>query len=134
MSQSKSEIEETSEFNPQFEKRGGLLPVVVQESSSGDILMIASVNKEAVSHTIKSKKATFWSTSRNEIWVKGETSGNTIWIDEILVDCDQDAFIYKVRLEGDGVCHTKNEESVFRKSCFYRSLDLESSTLTFLEK
>jgi phosphoribosyl-AMP cyclohydrolase len=134
MSQTKSEIEESVAFNPQFEKRGGLLPVVVQESSTGKILMIASVNKEAVDHTIKSGKATFWSTSRKELWVKGETSGNTIWIDEILVDCDQDALIYKVRLEGDGVCHTRNKQGNFRKSCFYRSLDLEDKTLNFLEK
>lgn len=134
MSQSKSDIEESVTFNPQFEKRGGLLPVVVQESSTGDILMIASVNKEAVDHTIKSGKATFWSTSRKELWVKGETSGNTIWIDDILIDCDQDALVYKVRLEGDGVCHTKNEHGKFRKSCFYRSLDLDNTKLTFLEK
>ncbi|MDZ7757861.1 phosphoribosyl-AMP cyclohydrolase [Rhodohalobacter sp.] len=134
MSQSKSDIEESVTFNPQFEKRGGLLPVVVQESSTGDILMIASVNKEAVDHTIKSGKATFWSTSRKELWVKGETSGNTIWIDDILIDCDQDALVYKVRLEGDGVCHTKNELGKFRKSCFYRSLDLDNTKLTFLEK
>ncbi len=134
MSQPKSDIEESSEFNPQFKKRGGLLPVVVQETSTGEILMIASVNKEALHHTIRSQKATFWSTSRKELWVKGETSGNTIWIDEILVDCDQDALIYKVRLEGDGVCHTKNQNGSFRKSCFYRSLDLENTKLTFLEK
>src|SRR6056297_2502623 len=134
MSLTKSDIEESVAFNPQFEKRGGLLPVVVQESSTGEILMIASANKEAVDHTIESRKATFWSTSRNEVWVKGETSGNTIWIDEILIDCDQDALIYKVRLEGDGVCHTKNSQGNFRKSCFYRSLDLENSKLTFLEK
>lgn len=134
MSQTNSDIEESITFNPQFEKRGGLLPVVVQESSTGKILMIASVNKEAVDRTIKSGKATFWSTSRNELWVKGETSGNTIWIDEILIDCDQDALIYKVRLDGDGVCHTKNNHGNFRKSCFYRSLDLEDKTLTFLEK
>ena len=134
MSQSKSDIEESAIFKPQFEKRGGLLPVVVQESSTGDILMIASVNKEALNHTIKEKKATFWSTSRNEIWVKGETSGNTIWVDDILIDCDQDALIYKVTLEGDGVCHTKNENGVHRKSCFYRRFDKNSEQLKFLEK
>lgn len=134
MSQTKSDIEESVTFNPQFEKRGGLLPVVVQETSTGEILMIGSVNKEALHHTIRSQRATFWSTSRKELWVKGETSGNTIWIDEILVDCDQDALIYKVRLEGEGVCHTKNKQGNFRKSCFYRSLDLKDTTLTFLEK
>lgn len=129
-----SEIEESNQFNLQFDKRGGLLPVVVQESETGDILMIASVNREAVDRTLETKKATFWSTSRNKLWVKGETSGNTIWIDEILVDCDQDALVYKVRLEGDGVCHTKNKLGVHRKSCFYRSLNPDSKKLTFLEK
>ncbi|WP_069132863.1 phosphoribosyl-AMP cyclohydrolase [Rhodohalobacter halophilus] len=134
MSLTKSDIEESRTFNPQFEKRGGLLPVVVQESSTGEILMIASVNQKALNQSVKTKKATFWSTSRNEIWVKGETSGNTIWIDEILTDCDQDAFIYKVRLEGDGVCHTKNESGLNRKSCFYRKLDIEKVELAFIEK
>lgn len=134
MAQAKTDIEEGVKFNPQFEKRGGLLPVVVQESSTGEILMIASVNKDALDHTISTKKATFWSTSRNEIWVKGETSGNTIWIDEILTDCDQDALIYKVHLEGDGVCHTKNKKGNHRKSCFYRTLDQENDKLKFLEK
>ena len=134
MSSASKNLEESTNFKPQFEKRGGLLPVVVQESSTGNILMIASVNKEAVDHTIKTGKATFWSTSRKELWVKGETSGNTIWIDHILIDCDQDALVYKVRLEGEGVCHTKNEQGNFRKSCFYRSLDLDNTKLTFLEK
>lgn len=129
-----SDIEESNQFNLQFDKRGGLLPVVVQESETGEILMIASVNREAVDRTLETQKATFWSTSRNELWVKGETSGNTIWIDEILVDCDQDALVYKVRLEGKGVCHTKNKVGVHRKSCFYRSLNPDSKKLTFLEK
>lgn len=128
------QIEEGSELRLQFEKRGGLLPVVVQESSSGDILMIATVNGEAVNQTIKTGKATFWSTSRNKLWVKGETSGNVLLLDQILVDCDQDALIYKVILDGDGACHTLNEDGVPRRSCFYRKLNLNSLELDFLEK
>lgn len=134
MSQKDAEIEEGTEFIPQFEKRGGLLPVVVQESKTGEILMIASVNREALDHTIRSGRAAFWSTSRNELWVKGETSGNTLHINEILADCDQDALIYKVQLEGDGVCHTRNNNGLHRKSCFYRSVDLDSGKLKFKEK
>lgn len=131
MAKERPDIEEGTEFNPQFEKRGGLLPVVVQESSTGEILMIASVNMEALDYTIKHRKAAFWSTSRNERWVKGETSGNTLRIDEILTDCDQDALIYRVHLEGNGVCHTKNENGVHRKSCFYRAVDPDSGSLQF---
>ena len=128
------EIEEGNELRLQFEKRQGLLPVVVQESSSGDILMIASVNGEALNQTIKTGEATYWSTSRKSLWLKGETSGNTLLIDEILVDCDQDALIYKVTLDGDGACHTKNEKGSPRKSCFYRKLNINSLELEFLDK
>lgn len=127
-------IEEGKELHLQFEKRDGLLPVVVQESSTEDILMIASVNGEALNQTIKTGKATFWSTSRQKLWVKGETSGNTLLLDEILVDCDQDALIYKVTLDGNGACHTTNENGSPRKSCFYRKLNLNSLELDFLEK
>lgn len=128
------EIEEGKDLRLQFEKRNGLLPVVVQESSSGDILMIASVNGEAFNQTIKTRKATFWSTSRQKIWMKGETSGNALLVEEILVDCDQDALIYKVTLDGYGACHTTNENGSPRKSCFYRKLNLNNLELDFLEK
>ncbi|MFA9187435.1 phosphoribosyl-AMP cyclohydrolase [Flavobacterium magnesitis] len=127
-------LEETEILNLQFDKRGGLLPVAVQETQTGQLLMLASVNQEAFEVTLKTKKATFWSTSKNEIWTKGLTSGNTLLIDEILVDCDQDAIVYKVTLEKGGVCHTYNTEGKNRKACFYRKLDLEKNQLYFLEK
>lgn len=127
-------LEEGTELNLQFEKRGGLLPVVVQESSTGEILMLASVNGDALNYSIKHRKAAFWSTSRNTLWVKGETSGNTLLIDEILVDCDQDAIIYKVTLDGEGACHTTNKEGSHRKSCFYRQINTDSLELNFIEK
>jgi len=134
MPQSNSRIEESSDLNLQFEKRGGLLPVVVQESSTGDILMLASVNAEALEHTIRTRRAAFWSTSRNELWEKGLTSGNTLILDEILVDCDQDALVYKVTLKGTGVCHTKSESGIHRKACFYRKLNLDTQKLTFINE
>lgn len=128
------ELEETIQLHLQFDKRGGLLPVAVQETQTGQLLMLALVNLEAFDITLKTKKATFWSTSKNEIWTKGLTSGNTLLIAEILVDCDQDAIIYKVTLEKGGACHTYNEQGENRKACFYRKLDLEKNQLYFLEK
>lgn len=134
MKPTKSSLEESVHLNLQFDKRGGLLPVAVQETSSGEILMIASVNKEAIEYTLQNGRAAFWSTSRDELWVKGMTSGNKLILDEILVDCDQDALVYKVTLEGTGVCHTKNSDNVHRKACFYRSLDLNSGKLVFTDE
>ena len=90
------DIEEGVELDLQFEKRGGLLPAVVQETATGQILMVASVNREAFQKTLRVGKATFWSTSRKELWTKGETSGNSMLVDDILVDCDQDAIVYQV--------------------------------------
>ncbi len=126
-------VEETEELNLQFEKRGGLLPVVVQEVSSKEILMVASVNQQALNHSLETGEAAFWSTSRNELWIKGETSGNRINLQEIRVDCDQDAIIYLVTLDGDGVCHTKNRKQTHRKSCFYRKITPGNKKLTFIE-
>lgn len=122
-------IEEEMVFLPQFEKRGGILPVAVQDAASGDILMIASVNREALRITMDTGLATFWSTSRGEIWTKGETSGNTLAVEEIRVDCDQDAFLFRVTLKGTGVCHTREEDGTHRRRCFYRRLNPDG-TLT----
>jgi phosphoribosyl-AMP cyclohydrolase len=127
------DIGETEILSLQFEKRGGLLPVAVQEYCSGQILMLASVNQEAFDKTLETGKATFYSTSRQAIWTKGETSGNTLLVNEILIDCDQDAIVYQVTLENGGVCHTFNEFGKNRKACFYRKLDHELS-LKFIEK
>lgn len=129
----KNDIEEGLGLNPQFAKRGGLLPVVVQETLSGRILMLASVSEEALNKTFETGLATFWSTSRKQLWTKGETSGDYLKMDEILVDCDQDALVYKVTLAGEGVCHTYQDSGKHRKSCFYRSVNLQERNLNFLE-
>jgi len=128
-----NELEEGLELNLQFEKRGGILPVAVQETSTGQLLMLASVNKTAFVTTIRTKLATFWSTSRDKIWTKGETSGDYLKIDKILIDCDQDALVYQVSLLGNGVCHTFDVKGNHRKACFYRELDMEKSSLKFIE-
>ena len=77
-----NDIEEKTGLKPQFEKRGGMLPVVVQESKTGRILMLASVNEEALHIAIETGFATFWSTSRNQLWTKGETSGDYLKIND----------------------------------------------------
>ncbi|WP_422104688.1 phosphoribosyl-AMP cyclohydrolase [Winogradskyella sp.] len=127
------ELEEGLELNPQFAKRQGILPVAVQETATGQLLMLASVNKEALSKTLKTKMATFWSTSRNALWTKGETSEDMLKVDKILIDCDQDALVYQVTLLGEGVCHTYDAQGKHRKACFYREIDLEHQRLKFIK-
>ena len=133
MTRKKNELEEELILNPQFSKRGGILPVVVQETSTGQILMLASINEEALNKTLETQLATFWSTSRNTLWTKGETSGDMLKIDNILIDCDQDALIYQVTLLGEGVCHTYNRNGNHRKACFYRELNTNQKDLQFIK-
>ena len=113
-------IEESRDLQLQFEKRGGLLPAIVQETESKEILMLGYVNREAFEETLRSGYATFGSTSRQELWTKGKTSGDYLKLRKILVDCDQDSLIYQVEMLGGGACHTKDEHGETRKSCFYR--------------
>jgi phosphoribosyl-AMP cyclohydrolase len=128
---STSEIETGTRFTPRFDEHG-LVTCVVQDAGDGAILMLAHMNADAIDRTIESGEAWFWSRSRKALWRKGETSGNTLRVEELLVDCDQDAVLLKVRVGGKGVaCHTG------RRSCFYRSLPLgagnRNSALTFLK-
>lgn len=122
-------LEEGTNLNLQFEKRDGLLPVVVQEHDTGNVLMVGYANLDALQHTLKFQYATFWSTSRKELWTKGETSGDRLRVVDIMVDCDQDALLYKVILEGEGVCHTKDAEGKTRKACFYRKINFSDQSL-----
>ncbi len=123
------DLEEGKEFLPQFQKRGGLLPAIVQDHETREVLMLGWVNDQALSQTLQNRLATFWSTSRQELWVKGATSGDFLEIVEILVDCDQDALIYLVRPRGEGACHTKDNNGCARTSCFYRKLNFPRETL-----
>lgn len=100
-----------------FDKLGGLVPVVVQDFTSGEVLMTAFMNRQAWEETLKTRRATYWSRSRNQLWVKGETSGNFQEVKEILVDCDEDTVLLKVIQKGGAACHMG-----FR-SCFYRRLE-----------
>ena len=111
MSTSK-EIEEGLGFEPKFDKQG-LIPVVVVDAVSNEVLMVANMSKEALRETLSSGQGTYYSRSRGKLWVKGEQSGHVQKVVEILVDCDQDCLVLKVEAQG-GQCH------VGYRSCFYR--------------
>ncbi len=112
-----------TDYRPDFAKRGGLVPAVVQDAQTRAVLMLGWVNEEAWDRTLSSGKATFWSTSRQTLWEKGSTSGDWLQIVEIRVDCDDDTVLYLVNPLGEGACHTKNASGRARSSCFYRRLD-----------
>jgi phosphoribosyl-AMP cyclohydrolase len=101
-----------------FDKtKDGLLPAIVQDYQTNEVLMLAYINKLAWEKTLETGKAHYWSRSRNQLWLKGETSGHVQNIHDILVDCDDDTVIYKVEQLGGAACHTGH------RSCFYRQLD-----------
>jgi phosphoribosyl-AMP cyclohydrolase len=104
-------------FTPKFDANG-LITVVVTDAKSGDVLMVAHMNEEAIRKTVASGEAWYYSRSRKTLWRKGETSGHTQRVAELRVDCDQDALWLKVEQAGEGACHTG------RRSCFYRAVPL----------
>lgn len=93
----------------------GLIPAIVQDASTGEVLMMAYMNAESLEKTLTSKEAWFWSRSRQELWHKGATSGSIMRVQEVLVDCDQDTLLLRVDPQGPA-CHTGN------RTCFYRQL------------
>ena len=105
----------------------GLLPVIVQDIFTDKVIMFAWMNKETLKQSIKERKAIYWSRSRKKVWVKGEESGNIQYIQEILLDCDGDTLIIKVKQEGGIACHTG------RESCFYNKIDMETDNLIEVE-
>lgn len=131
---SNTRLEQTTELTVNFQKRGGLVPVVAQDALDGLVLMVGYANTEALQKTIELGYATFYSTSRKEIWTKGLTSGDKLKVINILTDCDQDALIYQVERQGSGACHTKNTEGKARKSCFYRVYSPQNNSLQFIEE
>jgi phosphoribosyl-AMP cyclohydrolase len=100
-----------------FSKYGGLVPAVIQDEQSGEILMVGFMNQDALARTQETGYATFFSRTRQQLWTKGETSGNRLAVTRIFVDCDDDTLLLKVKRLGEGnVCHTG------ARSCFYREL------------
>jgi len=112
--------------NLNFNKINGLVPAIVQDYETGEILMLAFMNQEAWEATLSTGKATYFSRSRQKLWVKGEISGNLQIVKEILVDCDEDTVLLKVEQRGGAACHTGY------RSCFYRKM--EDGTLTNVGK
>jgi len=101
--------------NIKFDEKG-LIPAVVQDAATGEVLMVAYMNEESLELSKKTKRATFWSRSRNELWEKGKTSGNFMYIKEIRVDCDADCLLVLVEPAG-AACHTG------KRTCFYRDIE-----------
>ena len=101
-----------------FSKGDGLVPCIVQDVESSEVLMLGYMNEKSLSMTIETGLATYWSRSRQEIWVKGETSGHYQHVEKILVDCDEDTILLKVHQDG-AACHTG------KRSCFYRDINGE---------
>ena len=93
----------------------GLIPAIIQDEKSGEVLMMAYMNKASLEKTIEGGKTCFWSRSRQKYWVKCETSGNVQLVKEILYDCDEDTLLVKVEQVGSGACHTGNRTCFFRK-------------------
>ena len=99
-----------------FDKLGGLVPAVIQDHVTGRVLMLGFMNEEAFRKTVETGFATFYSRSRNKLWMKGETSGHRLAVKEIATDCDIDSLLVRVEALGPGVCHEGYQ------SCFYRAL------------
>ena len=121
-----ADIEEGLAFTPKFDA-DGLVTAVVTDAKSGDVLMVAHMNDEAIRKTVASGEAWYYSRSRKTLWRKGETSGHTQRVVELRVDCDQDALWLKVEQVGEGACHTG------RRSCFYRFVPLGKAGAATLE-
>ncbi|MBU1287827.1 MAG: phosphoribosyl-AMP cyclohydrolase [Alphaproteobacteria bacterium] len=114
--------DETRELRPKF-NADGLIAAIAQDATSGEVLMLAWMNAEALAATIATGRATYWSRSRSALWVKGETSGHVQNVVEVRVDCDQDAVLLRVNQTG-GACHTG------RGSCFYRVVEPNGQALS----
>ena len=130
-------LEEGTENHLDFEKLRKVaqtdhpvIPVAVQDVDSKAVLLIGYVNELALEYALEHRVATFWSTSRNELWIKGATSGDMLELVDVRINCEQNSLLYLVRLKGDGSCHTR-ENGRARYGCYYRSID--NGKLTFVD-
>jgi phosphoribosyl-AMP cyclohydrolase len=105
-----------------------IIPVAVQDMETMEVILVAYTNQKAFEHTFKTGTATFWSTSRNELWIKGKSSGNTFMVKNIFVNCEQNSLLYMVKRNAGGICHTFNKSGKSR-NCFYRKLNMKDLTL-----
>lgn len=111
-----------------FEKEDGLIPAIVQDDASGEVLMLGYMNREALAKTQQTGFVTFYSRSRKQLWTKGETSGQKLLLRDLRVDCDLDAVLVRAKLEGGAVCHEGY------RSCFFRRMAPDGSTTVIGER
>jgi phosphoribosyl-AMP cyclohydrolase len=111
-----------------FQKSGGLVPAIIQDERSGEVLMLGFMNATALAETQRTGEAVFFSRSRNKLWKKGESSGHVLRVREMRVDCDADALLVRVEPVGPGVCHEGY------RSCFFRSLKADGSATIIAER
>jgi phosphoribosyl-AMP cyclohydrolase len=111
-----------------FAKAGGLVPAIVQDERSGEVLMLGFMNEKALAETQSTREVVFFSRSRNRLWRKGESSGHVLKVREVLVDCDADAILVRVEAIGPGVCHEGY------RSCFFRRLDAGGDVSVIAER
>ncbi len=123
-------IEEGSQLEIDFSKLSKIgmnghmvIPVVVQDATSKEVLIVAYANDEAVAETFRLGEAVLYSTSRNELWHKGATSGDVLKVEEVRINCEQNSLLYLVTPKGQGACHTKDEAGKSRSSCYYRTVE-----------
>lgn len=131
-------IEEGTELQLDFGKLNkvasceeDVLVAVAQHAETGEILIVGYANRLALETAIRDRMCTFWSTSRNELWIKGKTSGDYLRITDILVNCEQNSIVYRVIPQGNGSCHTKDADGNPRPGCYYRRLNLDTGELEF---
>ncbi len=133
------ELEEGSVLNLDFAKlrkvancESDVLPAIAQDAKTGEVLIVGYANELALQTALECGMATFWSTSRNELWIKGKTSGDYLKIEGIYVNCEQNSILYKVTPAGKGACHTKNKDGIARSGCYYRRLK-DDGSLEFVD-
>ena len=126
-------LEEGTELSLDFDKLqkvaatgSRVVPVVLQQAETGEVLYLAYANDLALRATLEKREAVLWSTSRNELWHKGATSGDVLDLVEVRVNCEQNSLLYRVRPRTGGVCHTKDAEGNARGACYYRRVESES--------
>jgi len=133
------ELEEGAQLRLDFTKLAKVgarcptvIPVAVQDADTKEVILLAYTNEAALRLSLETRIATFWSTSRNELWVKGKTSGNYFELIEARVNCEQNSLVYLVRPKGDAICHTHNASGKSR-NCFYRRIDFGTGALQNLD-
>ena len=109
-----------------------VIPCAVQNADTDEVILVAYVNEAALARSIETRSAVFWSTSRDELWEKGATSGESFDLVEVRVNCEQNSLVFRVRPRRGGICHTRNRDDEPR-NCFYRRLDLTSGSLQHLD-